>query len=186
MGEGSRNYLDFPSFHKRTVKLLSGPLCISTRLKCYKTEALQANEQRRQKSSNKAEAPKHLWIDFMLIEKEKINLIWFIPWTPFRWKWSPRRGFFQIAERREREKKKDDWMRTEDMSCILPQGVSTVQPRPSGSQPTLLVFSIQASPPLHHSSQAVCAQMLQPKVYNSLKINNCSQAGNVLKVELLH
>lgn len=80
---------------------------------------------------------------------------------------------FPNCWKRER-KKKDGWMRTEDMSCILPQGVSTVQPRPPGSQPTLLVFSIQPSPPLHHSSQAVCAQMLQPKVYNSLKINNSS------------
>lgn len=56
LGEGRRNYLNFPSFHQRTVKLLSGPLCISARLKCYKTKALEANEERREKSSNKAEA----------------------------------------------------------------------------------------------------------------------------------
>lgn len=34
----------------------------------------------------------------------------------------------------------------EDMSCLLPQGVSTVQLRLSGPQPTLLVFSIHHLP----------------------------------------
>lgn len=39
------NYLDFTSFHQRTVKLLPGPLCICTRLKCYKTKALQSRAE---------------------------------------------------------------------------------------------------------------------------------------------
>lgn len=63
------------------------------------------------------------------------------------------------------------------MSCILPQGVSTVQPPPSGSQPTLLVFSIHHLP---HCTTVLrlCVQTpeeVQPNVYNCLKINNCSQ-----------
>lgn len=37
-------YLDFTSFHQRTVKLLSGPLCIRARLKRNKAEALRARE----------------------------------------------------------------------------------------------------------------------------------------------
>lgn len=76
-GFGGRrgDYLDFPSFHQRTVKLLSGPLCIRARLECYKTEALKANEQRREKSSNKAEAQKHLRIDFVLTNRKGENLI---------------------------------------------------------------------------------------------------------------
>ena len=39
------SYLDFTSFHQRTVKLLSGPLCVCARLERYKTEALQAEER---------------------------------------------------------------------------------------------------------------------------------------------
>lgn len=36
------SYLYFTSFHQCTVELLSGPLCICTRLKCYKTKSLRA------------------------------------------------------------------------------------------------------------------------------------------------
>ena len=39
------SYLDFTSFHQRTVKLLSGPLCVCARLERYKTEALRAEER---------------------------------------------------------------------------------------------------------------------------------------------
>lgn len=53
------SYLDFPSFHQRAVKLLSGSLCISARLKCYKTKALKASEQMREKSPNETEAQRH-------------------------------------------------------------------------------------------------------------------------------
>lgn len=36
------SYLDFTSFHQRTVELLPGSLCVCARLECYKTEALRS------------------------------------------------------------------------------------------------------------------------------------------------
>lgn len=43
---GAGSYLDFTSFHQRTVKFLFGPLCICAHLKCYKTKTLRGEETR--------------------------------------------------------------------------------------------------------------------------------------------
>lgn len=61
------SYLDFTSFHQRTVKLLSGPLSICTRLECYKTEALQAEERGDMEKQKEGETERRLKIAVKLL-----------------------------------------------------------------------------------------------------------------------